>query len=232
MFSEQTRIYRLPFRDISLMHPTFSVGTHLYMIDYPSLPTRVLQEMFFFKYGSNVTVGGADLAQPARLHDYSTTYLYSFDEQNRATEHLVRPDETDAEPALPVNFTPITLQGYELANSNLRHGETLVLLLYWRANGIIEKDYTVFVHLVDEKGATVAGADSPPRAGQAPTSLWGQNQFIVDWSMIPITDDIPAGVYTAEIGLYYRPTMERLSFLDKSGQTKDAVMIRPVNIVE
>ncbi len=232
MFAEQTRIYRLPYHDISLMHPTFSKGTYLYMINYPSLPTRVLQDMFFLKYGKNITVGGADLAQPARLHDYTTTYVYSFDEQNRIIEHLAQLDETRPEPATPVNFTPITLQGYEIAKSNLKRSESLVLLLYWSANTNIDKDYTVFVHLIDEKREMTVGADSPPRAGQAPTSSWKPNQLIVDWSVIPITDDIPTGVYQVEIGMYYQPTMQRLTFEDDAGKTRDAVMIKSLKIAE
>ena len=57
---------------------------------------------------------------------------------------------------------------------------TLTLNLSWRALASPDTDYTVFVHLRNEAGETVAQIDAPPAAGQYPTSLWDKDDVITD----------------------------------------------------
>jgi hypothetical protein len=190
--------------------------------------------MLSARYGTNVIVGGSDSPERARLREYSNTYVYYFDEQNHLNEQVVNQlVSIKNQPVTPLDFNvPIRFESYELVKDALKHGEALVLLLYWRSMGIVEKDYTVFVHMSNEKKEIVAAADSQPRAGHAPTTSWKPNQFVVDWSVIPITDEIPSGRYNLEIGMYYLPTMERLSFKDEKGLLKDTIVIQPIEILE
>lgn len=111
--------------------------------------------------------------------------------------------------------------------------QALVLLLYWQTQGKIDKDYSVFAHLIDEQGKIFAGNDGQPRGGIEQTSLWRANQSMVDWIILPITTEVPPGEYRLELGLYYLPTLERLTIVDNSGRPiSDKVVIESFEVVE
>jgi hypothetical protein len=74
--------------------------------------------------------------------------------------------------------------------------------LYWRALNRQTQDYTVFTQLLDAEGQRVAGHDSVPVNGEAPTSTWPVNAVQADFHRIELPPDLPAGEYTLIIGLY------------------------------
>lgn len=78
----------------------------------------------------------------------------------------------------------------------------LPLSLTWQALRRPANDYTVFVHLVDAGGFTVAQQDQPPLGGFAPTRLWPPDLPIADSVTIPLPGDLPAGEYEVRVGLY------------------------------
>jgi hypothetical protein len=82
----------------------------------------------------------------------------------------------------------------------------LRLMLTWLARAQPSKDYTVFVHVLDGAGQVVAQADSQPRGGDFPTSVWQPGDVIEDSYRL----SVPPGHYTVEAGMYYLPTLERL----------------------
>ena len=145
--------------------------------------------------------------------------MYYFDATGKPIEARVTKNAaTSQTPTSPVNFNaPIRFEGSEITHNVLPRGDTLVLLLYWRALGSVDKDYTVFLHLVDEKGKIVFGEDAQPHGGTAPTTAWQPGKLVVDPHLIPIADEIPPGVYHLEVGLYYLPTLERLLIVDEHG---------------
>ena len=229
-FAEQARQTRVPFRDLSLRHPTFPEDTYLYFIVPPAaLLIADISSMSFLRYGPSVIVDSPNSQQPARFQDHRTSYLYYFDETGRLTEILVEPHvETRASLEFPISFAePLRLEGYTATRATVRRGEALVVLLYWTAQGKIAKDYTVFAHLVDEQGTIVSGSDSQPWQGHSPTSSWQPGQFIVDAITLPIDTSAPASrQYHLEVGLYYLPTMERVGILDATNQVvTDAIVI-------
>ena len=81
-------------------------------------------------------------------------------------------------------------------------GSELPLALTWAALRRPVADYTIFAHLVDAGGVTVAQRDQPPLAGFAPTRLWPPGLPIQDALAIPLPGDLPAGQYEVRIGLY------------------------------
>jgi len=97
----------------------------------------------------------------------------------------------------------IDLLAYRVTSSNSK----LQLDLTWGAEAQPSKDYTVFVHLLDGSGRVVAQADSQPRGGDFPTSAWRRGDVVAD----SYTLSAPPGQYTVEVGMYYLPTLERLS---------------------
>jgi 4-amino-4-deoxy-L-arabinose transferase-like glycosyltransferase len=104
----------------------------------------------------------------------------------------------------------VELLGYAVDRSTLRAGESLHVTLYWRALRTLDRDYTVFTHLLDASGVQRGGRDHPPVAGTYPTSLWIEGEVVVDAYDIPLDADAPAGPYTLEIGLYRFESGERL----------------------
>ncbi len=112
----------------------------------------------------------------------------------------------------------IELIGYSLSSPEVRAGDTLLLTLYWRAMGKVERPYTVFTHLLDRENRVRAQMDSQPLSGTHPTDAWEVGEVVKDDYGLEIPPDAPPGEYLLEVGMYYLPTMERLPVTDASGQ--------------
>jgi hypothetical protein len=112
----------------------------------------------------------------------------------------------------------VSLIGYEVDEEVATPGGELRLTLFWRAEGTLEQDYTVFAHLLDATGQRVSGWDSPPLGGDYPTSAWGAGEVIADEYIIPVPADAPPGKYAIAVGMYNADTGERLPVILADGQ--------------
>jgi hypothetical protein len=223
-----TRQYRAPLRPLFQRYPDLPEDTYLYFLDSP-IPTRILSGMIALRYGKGVTVGSTEISAPAELRKHSQAYVCYFDEQNHLIAQVVE-QTTRAllEPTPPVDFSvPLRLEGYEVARADVKRGEALAVVLYWRATAPIAQPYTVFAHLTDAKGEMIAGVDGEPRGGKSPTNTWQPGALVVDWVVVPISADSPMGEYRLEIGWYYLPTLERMSAFDALGNATDKIVIQP-----
>lgn len=241
--AEEARQMRVPIRDIFQQHPAYPPGTLLYFVEppYPMI-MRNLSGMFLMRYGPGVNVwsndaewGGVDEDRFAHLRDYAPSWVYYFDESGNRHEIAVDPvAPSSASPSPPLNFqNGIRLEGFEVTGTRLKHGQDLALLLYWRPTEKIDRDYTVFVHWIDEKGETVYGEDMPPRGNRAPTSRWVPNKLVADVHILTIVPDLPPGKYHLDVGLYFLPTQQRLEILDDRGiGMTDHVVIDSFEVVE
>lgn len=81
-------------------------------------------------------------------------------------------------------------------------GDDLSFTLLWESLSRTSTDYTVFVHVVNRDGVTVAQKDQQPLAGFAPTRLWEPGLHYRDEYHLPLPADLPAGNYSVQIGLY------------------------------
>lgn len=229
------RELRLLFRPIYQRHPTFPSDTLLYFIDTP-LQSLDISGLMFLHYGANVVVSGVDRPDITYLRDHHAAFVFYLDSKNIFQEQPVdQSSDAQIEPKVPVQFEKsISLQAFDIASTRVKRGETIVILLYWKASERIGKDYTVFAHLVDGQGNMVAGVDRQPRKGLAPTHQWIPNSLVGDSVVLPITEDIPVGQdYKMEIGLYDQTTMQRLQIVDAAGHViTDHVTIAPLSIVE
>ncbi len=72
-------------------------------------------------------------------------------------------------------------------------------------------DYTLFVHLRDTTGRTIAQADGEPQSGAYPTSFWDPGEVVSDERRITIPTGTTAGAYKLVLGLYHLATGERLT---------------------
>ena len=124
----------------------------------------------------------------------------------------------------------IALVGYDLGSESVRAGGGVELTLYWEALRPVGRDYTVFVHLVDERGTLWGQKDQPPLGGQYPTSLWGMGEIIRDEYAIAVDAAAPTGGYSILTGMYVPETGQRLVATDGDGRRiqDDAIKLAPV----
>jgi hypothetical protein len=112
---------------------------------------------------------------------------------------------------LHVRFGPsIWLVGYELTTPERAPGETVEVVLYWRALAPLDRQYTVFMHLLNASGEWVAGWDMMPRYNTYPTTDWPVAELIDDVRILPLSSDLPPGKYRVALGMYDWGTGERL----------------------
>lgn len=120
------------------------------------------------------------------------------------------------EPATTPTFTVaatlgdrIALTGYDIEGCTwtenrcrVRPGTPLAVTLYWRADGDIPADYTVFVHLADATGHPWAQHDGQPHSGDYPTSVWQPGDVISDRHQLIVPDNILPAEYELLVGMY------------------------------
>jgi hypothetical protein len=115
----------------------------------------------------------------------------------------------------------LRLAGYDLPNDTFRPGQTLPLTLYWQGLTPIDEDYQIFVHLVDESGAQVAGFDKSPLDGWWPTSAWEPGQTFDDAYPLALPENLPPGRYELRAGLYRLSDFYRLPLTGPPEQVID-----------
>lgn len=101
----------------------------------------------------------------------------------------------------------ISLVGYEVQKAG--DGQVTVRLA-WQARSTPDRDYTVFVHLVNPDGSIFSQRDSQP---SRPTSQWINGEVVTDTYTLPT----PPGSYTVKVGLYLQDNGLRLSVSDANG---------------
>jgi hypothetical protein len=112
--------------------------------------------------------------------------------------------------------------------ASVQSGHALQLNLYWQALAKLDKDYTIFLHLLDAQGRIVAQRDTLIRGYDYPTSRWQPGELAVDLADMYIPPEVPDGVYHLEIGVYDMHTMERLPI---AGEPSGAQMLMEIRVL-
>jgi len=118
----------------------------------------------------------------------------------------------------------ITLIGYELDKTHVEPGGDLNLVLFWQGQQKMDRDYTVFTHLLGESYHLASESflwsqkDNMPLGGSYPTSRWLENEVVVDRYDIAVQSDTPPGLYRIEVGMYLLETGQRLPVFDDRGK--------------
>ncbi len=99
----------------------------------------------------------------------------------------------------------LRLLGYT-ANS-----DTAGLTLYWQSLQPADKNYSVFVHLLDENGKLLGQHDGEPGNGRLPTSMWLPGEILADSHPLTLPG---SGPYTLAVGVYDWQTGQRLPVTD------------------
>ena len=101
--------------------------------------------------------------------------------------------------------------GVSAEPAQLMPGETADVTVVWQALAPVRDDYSVFVHLVNDDGLTIAQTDTMPGGGLLPTSQWTPGQTRTERYAVAI----PTAAYTPDrgrwvVGMYIHKTGERL----------------------
>lgn len=105
----------------------------------------------------------------------------------------------------------LRLRGYTLGASQVQPGAEAEITLYWEVLAPMQRDWSVFVHLIDEAQTIVAQRDTFPGLGRQPTRLLQPGQLLADRYLlrIPQTACAPARLQV-QVGLYDFATGDRL----------------------
>ena len=122
---------------------------------------------------------------------------------------------------LAVEFQPaIRLIGYDLTQGA---DGALIVRLHWLTDRPIDREYTVFVHLLDRTGRFLSGADSEPAGGDMPTSTWKPGEVVLDPHTFPAGR--PGGAAYLEVGLYVPATGQRVPLRSPGAAAGDSVRL-------
>ncbi|NJN96805.1 MAG: hypothetical protein HC875_23205 [Anaerolineales bacterium] len=105
--------------------------------------------------------------------------------------------------------SPIVLAGYAVSGCQ-NTTQPCQISLKWSAQAQPSADYTVFIQLwPTDPQQPMTGFDSPPLAGDYPTSLWEAGEVILDPHELNLAS-VPPGEYQILAGLYNFTTGQRL----------------------
>lgn len=109
------------------------------------------------------------------------------------------------------------LLGWRLSGE-ARPGAVLELELMWHALGRQNRDWVVFVHLVNGDEAIVAETNEEPTAGAFPMTQWVAGDWIPDRHTLALPEDLEEGTYQLRVGLWYPETGRRARVYSERGK--------------
>jgi hypothetical protein len=110
----------------------------------------------------------------------------------------------------------LRLIGYSVEKPSVRPGEWLPVTLYWQAIHPVEKNYSVFVHLLGGDSTVVGQVNTYPDHGNWPTSLLEPGKVLKDIYYVPISSQ-------AETPVVIRLALGIFEFADPQRTAKVAV---------
>jgi len=121
----------------------------------------------------------------------------------------------------------LALLGYHLPAQPLQAGQVVSVTLYWQATARVPVDLSVFIHVFNAQGQLVAQSDKLMPIDFYPTGRWPLNRYFADEHGLWLPPELPLGDYTVQVGLWNRPTGQRMNVLDGSG---DGVRLSSISI--
>jgi hypothetical protein len=172
----------------------------------------------------------------AGLYDYETGLrLPAVDPQGRIVNPAVLTRVKIAvptQPAKPAHIVDanldnaVRLVGYDLPADRAPAGSEAPLTLHWQVSRPLGRDYTVFVHLLDDDDVLRGQGDGPPLANAYPTSFWSAGETLADPHRLRVFPDTQPGRYRLFVGFYDPATGQRLPVLDGEGNVQgDRVLL-------
>ncbi len=117
------------------------------------------------------------------------------------------------------------LRGWRVAGE-AQPGETLTVTLLWHARGRQNRDWSVFLHLIDSQENILAEDNGPPAGGVFPMTQWVAGDWIEDPRRLALPPDLAPGVYTLRAGLWdQNGTGERAAQYNQRGRLAGDLLI-------
>jgi serine/threonine-protein kinase len=133
------------------------------------------------------------------------------------------------------DMTSIMLNSAKVNGDTFRPGQTVEVGLRWQAKTRVSTGYKTFVHILDLNSNTprAQGDDREPRdnGAPAPTVTWSAGKVINDSFSIQLPNNIPAGKYRIQVGLYN--DQGRLAVLNGGNATvrDNSILIKVIDVV-
>jgi hypothetical protein len=162
-------------------------------------------------------VGWQELAKTAR--DASTIYLTRY-EPGRIYLAEAGAVGVDAPPVEPLAHFDERVTLLE-ATSTCDEAGQVSLTAYWRVDGAVETDATVFAHLLNAEGTLITQADGYPLLGMQPFWVWTPGEIVRD---VRHFEPVSSGEYTIRLGLWEPATGKRWSAKEHA----DGTVLLPV----
>jgi hypothetical protein len=196
--------------------------------------------------GENYTLWGViDIKGEPRLEIYrnqpkegSTVIRLSASPANQATQPFTADVEiASAElipPVTPINYRfgdQLELVGYRLPVTKVAIGEMLPLVLVWRALPRLDRDYSLFVQLLDPTNRKIGQLDATPSCDAGPTHEWDVGELAPGYYQVPIFPEEAPGVYPLVIGLYDTHSVQRLPIYSATNEPLgDALQLAEITV--
>jgi len=129
-------------------------------------------------------------------------------------------------PPLQLTYaTGLRLLAAEVSPSAVAPGQTATVSLYWQGIDRMDRNYSLFLRLLEADQTVVAARDSYPGLGLLPTKHWPPGKTVRDPYRLTIPADYTAGptIVTLAVGLYDFHTDERagLPAINLQGEAVD-----------
>jgi len=117
----------------------------------------------------------------------------------------------------------IRFLGYDLTGGldgdRLQPGQSLEVTLFWQAEAPPDRNYVVFVQLLDSADRVRAQHDGQPGSDTLITTTWAAGEYVLDTHRLNLPPALAADQYRLIVGMYLPDTLERLPVYDiVSGQ--------------
>jgi uncharacterized membrane protein len=199
-----------------------------------SLAAGVLAGSDWSDWNQRLKVEILGAAGNARRFEANTwARLASFEQGGRKLVEI-SPVEPDLVPShsLQANLgNMMELRGYDTALRAGAGGRELAMTLYWQALAPMDRNYTVFIHVLGPDGQVVAQHDAEPWwQVSVPTSTWQPGEDLQDQHVLSLPPDLPPGTYRLRAGVYYWQTLERLPVMEGDAPVNDYVDLGSISL--
>jgi 4-amino-4-deoxy-L-arabinose transferase-like glycosyltransferase len=111
------------------------------------------------------------------------------------------------------------LRGWRL-DGIARPGETLELTLMWHALARQNRNWTVFIHIVDAQEQIVAEDNRQPQDGAFPMRQWVDGDWVEDRHALALPASLAPGEYHIRVGLFDPRTTRRAGMYSQRGKLR------------
>jgi hypothetical protein len=129
---------------------------------------------------------------------------------------------------LPIDFNhAVELIGYDLKPQQVKPGDSVRVITYWRVTGDLPADLIAFTHLYRTPNEVMAQQDQLDVDGP---SLQPGDVFVQSHEFITVPPDTPAGEYPIGVGVYRKDSGERWPIFAGQQRAADRIFLSSIQV--